>query len=441
MSRKRRTPPRKQRLRMTPRIIEAEINGLGALGDGIVRDEGGGAIHIPGALPGERWRAEIVGTRLRKAELVMASALRREAFCPHYQGCGGCQAQHLSEDFYGEWKRDVVRQALTRAGLSGVAVEPLIRLQGDDAGRRRVDWALLRDRAGQVRLGFRQQGSHHIVDIGECAIVEVDIAALIMPLKALAVALLQPGERGGCRITLSDTGTDVLLTLPHLPDLEERERLTRFAGEQDCARLSVQTAETAPETVLLRRHPVVHFSGVTVPLPQNCFLQASRAADRVLCDLAVTTSEEDGAGGEAADLFSGLGTFSFALRKAGARVQAYEADEAAVVAMQAGINRAQLGNISVSRRDLFRQPLLAAELKRFSRVLFDPPRAGAREQVEMLAASDVAEVIAVSCNPASFARDMAILVQGGYRLERVVPVDQFPYSRHVEMVARLRRAA
>jgi len=420
--------------------IEITIESLGARGDGVARDGDGRPVHVPGALPGEKWRADIAEGKVQRAEMLQPSPLRRAPFCPHYQGCGGCQAQHLSGDFYGEWKRDMVRQALARAGLSAEVVEPLMRLQGDDARRRRVDWALLRDRAGQVKLGYRQQGSHHIVDIGECAIIEADIAALIAPLKVLATALLQPGERGRCRVTLADTGTDVLLTLPHLPDLEERERLTAFAVEQDCARLSVQLSEAEPETILLRRHPVVHFSGVTVPLPQNCFLQASRAADRVLCDLAVSASEEGGAGGEAADLFSGLGTFSFALRKAGARVHAYEADEAAVAAMQAGINRAQLGNIGVTRRDLFRQPLLAAELKRFSRVLFDPPRAGAREQVEMLAASDVAEVIAVSCNPASFARDMAILVQGGYRLERVVPVDQFPYSRHVEVVARLRRA-
>ncbi len=432
----------RRRKRPAPcRSIEIIIEGLGARGDGVARDDDGRPVHVPGALPGEKWRADLAGGKVLRAEMLRSSPLRRAPFCPHYQGCGGCRAQHLAEDFYGEWKRDMVRQALSRAGLAMVDVAPLYRLRGEGAGRRRVEWALLRDRAGQVKLGYRQRGSHHVVDIGECAIVEADIAALIAPLKGLAAALLQPGEQGGCRITLSDSGTDLLLKLPRLPDLEERERLTAFARARDCARLCVQTGAEMPETVLQQRQPLVRFCGVAVPIPPDCFLQASRAADRVLAELAGLSSAGGREGTMAADLFSGVGTFSFALHRAGARVLACEADEAAVAAMQAGINRAQLGNIAVSRRDLFRQPLLVDELNRFSCVLFDPPRAGAREQVETLAASKVAEVIAISCNPASFARDMAILVGGGYRLERVVPVDQFPYSRHVEVVARLSRGA
>lgn len=430
----------RRRKRPAPsRSIEMTIESLGARGDGVARDDDARPIHIPGALPGEKWRVDLAGDKVLQAEMLQPSPLRQAPFCPHYKGCGGCSTQHLSDDFYGEWKRDMVRQALERAGLAAVDVAPLYRLDGAGSGRRRVEWAWQRDRAGKINLGYRQQGSHHIVDIDECAIAEADIADLISPLKGLAVALLKPGERGGCRITLSDTGTDLLLKLPHPPDLEEREQITVFAREQDCARLCIQAGAEMPETVLLQRQPLVRFCGVAVPIPPDCFLQASRAADRVLAELAGLSSSGGREGTIAADLFSGVGTFSFALHRAGARVFAYEADETAVVAMQAGINRAQLGNIAVSRRDLFRQPLLADELSQFSCVLFDPPRAGAREQVETLAASTVAEVIAISCNPASFARDMAVLVGGGYRLERVVPVDQFPYSRHVEVVARLSR--
>jgi len=258
--------------------------------------------------------------------------------------------------------------------------------------------------------------------------------ALVAPLRE-AIAAIAPAE-GAATATLSDSGVDLLLEQPALPTLAGLEALARFAQAQDLARLSWRVAAAVTPTPLaVRRTPRVIFSGVPVDLPAEAFLQASLEAERVL---AAEVLEGVGTAERVLDLYAGLGTFTFALAQERA-VHAVEGSPLSAAALAAAARRATLARVTSEARDLARRPFLPEELARFAAVVFDPPRAGAAAQCAMLAQSRVPRIVAVSCNPASFARDAATLVAGGYRLVELKPIDQFVWSPHVELVARFER--
>ncbi len=298
--------------------------------------------------------------------------------------------------------------------------------------RRRARFALTRGHAG-----FHARASHRIVDMAECAVLHPALFKLVEPLRRLAGEILPPDKEGAATVTLADAGAALLLDLPASPKLAALEALANFAETQDVARLSYRVKDQKPAPVAHRRPARVVLAGVAVDLPEEPFLQASAEADNVLGG-AVQSLAGDAA--RIADLYAGLGTFSFALAKKSA-VHAVEGDGDAVKALKHAASRARLSDrVSVEERDLARRPLTPQELARFDAVVFDPPRAGAMAQSRELAASQVPTVIAVSCNPATFARDARILVDGGYRLGRVQPVDSFVWSAQLELVARFERS-
>ncbi len=190
------------------------------------------------------------------------------------------------------------------------------------------------------------------------------------------------------------------------------------------------------ESVALGGAPEVDLSGVAVKLPPDAFLQASREAEAEMVGLV---REKVGGAKRVADLFAGVGTFTLALARS-ASVAAYEVDDAALAALAEDARKTlKLKPVRTSVRDLFRSPLSVKELDAFDAVVFDPPRAGASAQVAQIAKSRMPMLVAVSCNPGTLARDLRILVDGGYRITRVVPVDQFLFSPHIEVVAHLER--
>lgn len=189
-----------------------------------------------------------------------------------------------------------------------------------------------------------------------------------------------------------------------------------------------------PETLWQPDPPTVRFGGIAVEVPVFAFLQPTVVGQEALI-AAVTKAIGDA--GAVADLFAGVGTFALSVQ-AGRKVYAAEGARDAVAALMGAANRAR-ALVATEHRDLFRRPLVPAELNRFGTVILDPPRAGAEEQVKELAASSVPAIAYVSCNPASFARDAKILVAGGYRLDWVQPVGQFRWSTHVELAGRFSR--
>jgi 23S rRNA (uracil1939-C5)-methyltransferase len=421
--------------------VELSIAALGARGDGIARHDGG-TVYVPLTVPGDRLLAQLGAARGDGRAATMLRLLapgpgRAAPPCRHFGGCGGCALQHLDDALYAEAKRAIVTEALARHGLAGAPVAALRRLPAGT--RRRVRFTLSRPpRAAALPLvGFAERASHRLVDLAECPVLDPRLVALAAPLRRLAGALLAPGESGHATVQAVAGGVDLLLDLPAMPGLDRLEALAAFAEAEDLARLAWRSAESGGPVPLAQRRPVqAVFGGIAVDVPADGFLQATPEAEAALTEAVVAAV---GKAETVADLFAGLGTFTFALAGALAgkrRVHAVEGAAAAVAALTAAARRAGLaGRIDAERRDLQARPLEPDELARCDAVVFDPPRIGAAPQAVALARSRVPTVVAVSCNPASFARDAATLVAGGYRLLGVQPIDQFVWSSHIELVA------
>ena len=414
-------------------MVELTVERVGARGDGIAVHDGM-PVYLAFTAPGDRVRARLGAPRDEGRVGTVVDSLARGARqappCPHFGACGGCAIQHLPNEAYRALKEGIVRAALERRGLDTGIVEPLRRLPSGT--RRRARLALHRPRQGAVRVGFHARESHEVVDMRACTVLHPAVLALVAPLRELAERLLRRGETSAAVLTRAESGLDVLLELPRHPDVALLELLARFAEANDLARLSWRRDEEPATPLAERRRPRVIFAGVAVDLPADGFLQASAEADAVLTELVLAGV---GSAKRVLDLYAGLGTFTFALAKR-ASVHAVDGARGAIAALTSAAARALLsGRVTAEVRDLEMRPLMREELRRFDALVFDPPRAGAKAQARALADSQVPRIVAVSCNPATFGRDARVLVDGGYRLARVVPVDQFLWSVQVELVA------
>ena len=352
------------------------------------------------------------------------------AVCQHFPECGGCQLQHVSDAAYGDFVVDRIERALGHGAVAPGMMMPLA--LSPPRSRRRASLRAVR-RGGVLALGFNAEGSHRIIDILQCEVLTPRLFTLIAPLRRLLNGLVREGQGAGVTLTETDSGVDVLLANVAADRRDAIERLTGFAVANDLARLSVENAQGV-ETVALARQPLLSFGGAVVAPPPAPFLQATREGEAAL---VAAVCEAVAGARRVADLFCGLGTFALPL-SATARVLAADAAGPAVAALEAAVRQSGR-HVVTAHRDLFRRPLTAAELNAFDAVVFDPPRAGAQAQAVQIAASKVPVVVAVSCNPSTFARDAAILAEAGYRIERLWPVAQFRWSTHVELVARFVR--
>ncbi|HUK58673.1 MAG TPA: 23S rRNA (uracil(1939)-C(5))-methyltransferase RlmD [Stellaceae bacterium] len=416
--------------------VVLEVASLGVRGDGIAEHEGE-RVFLPFTLPGDRVRARL-GPRHGdgRAGTVLSfevEAPRAEPRCPHYGLCGGCALQHVPAEIYAASKQAWLEVALTRHGLREAPIGPIRLLP--PGTRRRARLSLQRAGAA-VEAGFQARGSHRIVDMRACDVLHPRLVALVAPLRRLAGHILAPGAAAAATMTLVETGIDLLLDLAREPDLAALETLAEFARAEDLARLAWRVRGERPVPVAQHRPVRVTMGGVAIELPYDAFLQASAEADVALVEAVVAAA----AGARrVADLFAGVGTFTFPLVSFAA-VHAVEGDDAALAALKAAAARAGLGaRVTAEARDLAARPLDPAELAKFDCVVFDPPRAGAMAQARALAASSVPHVVAVSCNPATFARDAKILVAGGFRLTGIAPFDSFIWSPHLELVAAFMR--
>jgi 23S rRNA (uracil1939-C5)-methyltransferase len=416
------------------------VESVGVRGDGVAHRDGE-PIYIPFAAPGDRVRVRLGARRGegRVGDIVelLSAGTRVSPICPHFGRCGGCALQHLDATAYRRAKETLIATALAQHGVPLPSSTPPL-LQIGSHTRRRARFSIhLGKSAAPVAIGFKARASHVIVDMQACAVLAPPLFALVAPLRQAVRSFAPPGE-AAAMATLSDSGVDLLLDLAAPPSLAALEALAAFAEAQDLARLAWRTPTSGePTPVAIRRIPRVMFSGVAVDLPFDAFLQASIEAERVLVEAVLAGV---GVGERVLDLYAGLGTFTFALAQRAA-VHAVEASSSAVRALAAAAARASLGRITTEARDLEKRPLLADELAGFDAVVFDPPRAGAATQCAALAGARVRRIVAVSCNPASFARDARTLIDGGYRLTDLKPIDQFVWSPHVELVARFERAA
>jgi 23S rRNA (uracil1939-C5)-methyltransferase len=409
------------------------IQKLGGQGDGIASGKDG-PIYVPFALPGE----EVAIARVKNQGTIMsiakAAADRQDPACRHFGPdgvngtCGGCTLQHLSDAPYRAFKRQLVVNALKSQGIE-VEVGELIAAHPGE--RRRVVFAA-RKTEKEMLVGFNQAESHHIVDIEECPISSAGIMARLPAIKAIGASMAVNAEAFRISVLETASGLDLAVDgIKKLSDQQRRKAVETVLGMRGIARVSLNG-----EILVEPTKPVVDFGGVQVSPPSGGFTQATKPAEDAMAELVVA---HVGKAKRIADLFAGSGTFSLRLARIG-RVHAVEAEDKALAALDQAARKAQgLKPVSIEKRDLFRRPLMTAEFKHYDAVVFDPPRAGAEFQCQELARSAVKKVVAVSCNPLTLARDLAILIAGGYRITGVTPIDQFLWTSHVEVVATLEK--
>jgi 23S rRNA (uracil1939-C5)-methyltransferase len=406
------------------------IDHVGHHGDGVAL-AGGTAVYVPYALPGETIEvAPVPGhpDRRRLLQVDTASPQRIAPFCPHFGVCGGCAIQHWESEHYRAWKRDIVVETLARAKID-CDVDALVDAHG--LGRRRITLHARMGTHEVLKVGFSAAGLHDIIPVDRCPILDPGLSGALDAAWALAEPLIVIGKPLDIQLTTTDVGLDVdvrgsgplpsalIATLSRLAEQHRLARLTRHG-----------------ELVLMRTPPTIAMGAAQVTLPPGSFLQATVAGEEAL---AALVSEHCKRSKHIADLFCGVGPFALRLA-AKSRVTAFDSDAGAVTALQkAATSTSGLKPVKAEARDLFRRPLVPQELRDYDTVVFDPPRQGAEAQAKQLAASKISVVVAVSCNVATFARDARILLDGGYQIEGVTPVDQFRHTPHVELVARFKR--
>lgn len=412
---------------MTERLA---IDHVGHFGDGVAVINGAN-IYVPYALGGET--VEVLPSpghpdRRALAHIIAASPERIDPFCPHFGTCGGCAIQHWQPDAYRNWKRNLVIEMFSHAGID-CEVGELIDAHG--TGRRRMTLHARQSPQGILRVGFAAAGRHEIITIDHCPILDPAMHGAIEAANEIAELLKPVSKPLDIQVTAADNGLDVDVRGSGPLGTALLSSLSKLAERHNLARLTRHS-----ELVIMRKPPVVRVGKAQVTLPPGSFMQPTALGEETLAELAFARAK---GAKHIADLFCGFGPFAFRLAEK-FKVSAFDSDAGAIVALQNAVKLTQgLKPIRAETRDLFRRPLMPQELRDYDGVVFDPPRQGARAQSQQLAASRIALVVAVSCNPATFARDARILIDGGFKLDSVTPVDQFRHTPHVELVARFRR--
>lgn len=406
------------------------IDHIGHFGDGVVVS-GGETIYVPYALGGET--VDVLPSpghpdRRALAHVVTPSPQRIDPFCPHFGTCGGCAIQHWQPDAYRNWKRQLVVDTLNHAGID-CEVGELIDAHG--TGRRRMTLHARQSQQGILRVGFAAAGRHEIIAIDHCPILDPAMHGAIEAANEIAELLRPVSKPLDIQITAADNGLDVDVRGSGPLGTALLSSLSKLAEKHNLARLTRHG-----ELVIMRKPPVVRVGKAQVTLPPGSFMQPTALGEEILAGLAF---ERCKGAKHIADLFCGFGPFAFRLAEK-FKVSAFDSDAAAVTALQNAVKLTQgLKPIKAETRDLFRRPLMPQELRDYDCVVFDPPRQGAQAQSQQLAASKITLAVAVSCNPATFARDARILIDGGFKIDSVTPVDQFRHTPHVELVARFKR--
>ncbi len=403
------------------------IKSIGALGDGISEED----VFVPGALPGEEVEAKVKNGRAFEISISSKSADRIEPPCPHFGDCGGCKVQHMSQPFYQNWKQDLVSDALRQAGIDA-ELAPIVGCAPHS--RRRAVFSAVVTATG-VEVGFQRAGSNHVVAIQECAVISERLQANLSVVGGLAQVFAPPGITVSLTVLDSRSGLDIAISGSiKLSDAHKRA-ISSFATTNKIARVTANG-----ETIIENTRPIIELSNFTVGPPAGAFVQAVKSTEDAMVQLVTDHLVKCK---RVADLFSGSGTFSLPLARASS-VFAAENNDAALASLDRAWREAagqRLKPITTEKRDLHNRPFMAKELDllKIQGVVFDPPRAGAQLQSQELAKSKVKRIAAVSCNPTTLARDLRILIDGGYTLTLVTPLDQFLWSPHVEAVALLVR--
>jgi 23S rRNA (uracil1939-C5)-methyltransferase len=411
------------------------IQRLGHQGDGTA-SLGGKQIFVPFTLEGEKVLLSGLpgkGNHREVAEILEPSPYRISPVCPHFGECGGCQLQHFSHEAYLAWKRSLLVSALEREGIGADVAGPV----SFPANSRRRAVLTAVHSSGRTVLGFQARGSHDVIDLETCSVMTGELRDALPAIRSLSGAFIPSpakGKPGSVRVTVlaCDNGLDIAFAHDGKVSGRDLENAARHPASQHFLRISLNG-----EILHERQRPMLTAGIARVSPPPEAFAQAVAGAEQAMADLVC---QHLAPCKRTADFFAGFGTFALRLAQ-DSMVAAYEYDAPALAALDRAWRETggALKTVTHERRDLFRRPVMAAELKKIDGAVFDPPRAGAEAQAQELARSKVRRIAAVSCNPQSLARDLRILMEGGYRLVSVTAIDQFAFTPHLEAVALLER--
>lgn len=408
------------------------IEEIGGRGDGIVR-ESGQVIYVPYSAPGDVADIKLQGQKGRLKHLHQNSQHRVDAVCAHFTKCGGCSLQHIESEYYKQWKQGLIKTALVNQGVESAVINPI---QVSPLGsRRRTTFQAIGRGNGKIVLGYAEKGSHNLVNVENCPILDPEIMGFVKPLRAFLSKLLDAKQKMSIQVTCGDNGLDVTFNGKGEAGLNMLMDLATFAEVNDLARISwLDRALKNPyfETLAERRKPYVTFEGNKVFFPAGAFLQATEAGQNALTKIMLEGIED---AARVVDLFSGCGTFSIAAARH-ANVHAVENNEDMLTSLKNSANQMQgIKQVTTELRDLFLRPLLPHELDEYDVAIIDPPRAGARHQMQEILNSNIQKLVMISCNPITFARDVQNLADAGFSMGPVTPVDQFIFSPHLEIIS------
>lgn len=416
-------------------ILELTIDDVGDQGDGIARHNNA-TIFVNGALTGERVKVKLEESKnlVQRAELLevlVPSSWRVTPPCDHFEKCGGCKLQHMNDDSYTNFKLGQLQNALKRANID---VPPFMAPVITAAKTRRRARLAARHTANGIVIGFNEWRSNFIVDIEECPVTQPVLVNLIQKLRKSLNLWLPSGESCDIQLTALHDGIDMLLIGGPPLGLEQRETLAELAAYLNIAHLSWKKWDRSPAEPIAHMLPLgVNFGETRIPFPPGSFLQATPAGEKALIEFTQSVCKPNA---RILDLFCGLGTFGLSMKDPKS-VHFVDIDGPAVEALEKEATRNNLFDVSL--RHLINNPLTSGECNDYDIAIIDPPRGGAKVQMQHLANSDVPNIVSVSCDPTSFARDSKILAEGGYSMESIQPVDQFLWSTHLECIAHFSR--
>ncbi len=337
--------------------------------------------------------------------------------CKHFPQCGGCQFQNLSEGEERALKENKFLSAMRAQGIETTITDfdssPLY-------SRRRATLSGKRTKKSS-QIGFAEARTHNIVDIEMCLILEPEILALKPVFQEMMRSIASRTAIVKFHVTKLAHGFDLEIENAKPLDAPALQNLAQICAQAHILRLRVNG-----EPVFQDNAAQIEIGDQLITIPPHPFLQATRHAENRLRALAHEAVKD---AKHVADLFAGLGTFSYALPM---NVEAFEGDAKMSEAMQSNLNQLGAHNIKAYHRDLFREPLTSSELDAYDAIIIDPPRAGAKVQCEEIASSNVPRIAFISCDSGTFARDARILMDGGYTMHPVTLIDQFRFSNHIE---------
>lgn len=421
-------------------VIERNICVIDALNNkGIgVSNLNSEPVELPYTIPGEtvEFEKHVYRNKLSYtiSKILNKSQNRVLPPCKYFTVCGGCSLQHLDTDYYKQIKLDSLQQILKKHSIVSENMSPMC--QTGPSSRRRAIFEAVQ-KHGIVFLGFKKYHSDQIVNIDSCLLLTKELSGLIPKLKDILKKILSDKEKCKIFVTKADNGIDLVIQTANTNTIEPNltEILKEFSLKNGIIKFTIIN-KVKWHLIYLAEKPHILFDTVAVEVDNHCFLQVSKTSDVILANLIndtfskIKTTKQL----QIADLFCGRGTLTIPANKFG-NVDSFETEISSVKALKKTIKDSALA-VNVHQRDLFTKPLEWDELNKYDVVIINPPRAGAKKQAYLLSKSTVKTIIYLSCNPETFSYDTKLILdKNRYRLKDLIPIDQFHWSHHIELLA------